>query len=346
MVVGLGPAVLEVENGEEVVLDGDGGRLVRRPETSRVIAARGEAERRQVARQRAVADRLHEAITKDGHRICVLANASTVAEAVEGLAQGAEGVGLVRTELLFLDARAWPSYEHQVNFLKPIFAQFPNLTVTVRLFDFGGDKTPPFLRGTGARGVELLLGFPDALKTQLAAIVDAGTKVKLRLLVPMVTSPDQLRAVRSILDAVLQGRPSPRLGSMIETPEAALNAGPIAAESDFFSIGTNDLTQLVLGLDRERSKSAPVTDVRVLLLIDATTRAARAAGILVDVCGEAASDPVAMPILLGLGVDELSAAAARVGEVRRWVRELSYSSSRDRAEALLREGSHTGRERV
>jgi phosphoenolpyruvate-protein kinase (PTS system EI component) len=346
MVVGLGPAVLEVENGEEVVLDGDGGRLVRRPEASRVMAARGEAERRQVARQRAVADRLLEAITTDGHRVCVLANASTVAEAVEGLAQGAEGVGLVRTELLFLDAPAWPLYEQQVNFLKPIFEQLASLTVTVRLFDFGGDKTPPFLRGTHARGVELLLGFPEALKTQLAAIVDAGTKVKLRLLVPMVTTPDQLRAVRTVLATVVEGRTSPLLGSMIETPEAALNAGAIATESDFFSIGTNDLTQLVLGLDRERSKSAPVTDVRVLRLIDATTRAARAAGILVDVCGESASDPVAMPILLGLGVDELSAAAARVGEVRQWVRELSFAGSRQRAGALLREGSHAGRERL
>ena len=346
MVVGLGTAVLEVANGEEVVLDGDRGLLVQRPEPSRVAAAHGEAERRRHARQRAVAERLHEAVTKDGHRVCVLANASTVAEAVEGLAQGAEGVGLVRTELLFLDAPAWPTYEQQVNFLKPIFAQLPNMTATVRLFDFGGDKTPPFLRGATARGVGLLLGSPEALKTQLAAIVDAGTKVKLRLLVPMVTSPDQLRAVRTLLRAVLEGRAAPLLGSMIETPEAALHADAIATESDFFSIGTNDLTQLVLGLDRERSKSAPVTDVRVLRLINATTRAARAARILVDVCGEAASDAVAMPILVGLGVDELSAAAARVGEVRQWVRELSYEASRNRAKALLGEGSHAGRERV
>jgi len=170
MVVGLGPGVLEVESGEEVVLDGDRGLLVQHPETNRVSAARIEGERRRLARQRAVEDRLHEAVTKDGHRVCVLANASTVAEAVEGLAQGAEGVGLVRTELLFLDAPAWPSYEQQINFLHPILAQLPKLTVTVRLFDFGGDKTPPFLRGTSSRGVELLLEFPEALKTQLSLI--------------------------------------------------------------------------------------------------------------------------------------------------------------------------------
>ena len=346
MVVGLGKSVLEVVNGEEVVLDGDRGLLVQRPESSRVAAARGEAERRGLARQRAVADRLQDAVTKDAHRVCVLANASTVAEAVEGLAQGAEGVGLVRTELLFLDAPAWPSYEQQVTFLRPILAQLPNKTATVRLFDFGGDKTPPFLKGTTVRGIDLLLRSPDALKTQLAAIVDAGILVKLRVLVPMVTSPDQLRAVRSVLDSVLQGRSSPLLGSMIETPEAALRAGAIATQSDFFSIGTNDLTQLVFGLDRERSNSAPVTDVRVLRLIDATARAARRALIPVDVCGEAASDAAAMPILVGLGVDELSAAAARVGEVRRWVREMSYAASRKAAKGLLRERSHAGRERI
>jgi phosphoenolpyruvate-protein kinase (PTS system EI component) len=146
MVVGLGQPAFEIKDGEEVVLDGDRGLLVQRPESSRVSAARGEAERRRLARQRAVAERLHDAVTKDGHRVCVLANASTVAEAVEGLAQGAEGVGLVRTELLFLDAPAWPSYEQQVNFLKPILAQLPNMTATVRLFDFGGDKKPPFLK--------------------------------------------------------------------------------------------------------------------------------------------------------------------------------------------------------
>jgi phosphoenolpyruvate-protein kinase (PTS system EI component) len=214
------------------------------------------------------------------------------------------------------------------------------MTATVRLFDFGSDKKPPFLKGSTARGIDLLLASPDALKAQLAAIVDAGVRVKLRLLVPMVTSPDQLHAVRSALDAVLQGRPSPLLGSMIETPEAALRADAIATESDFFSIGTNDLTQLVFGLDRERSKSAPVTDVRVLRLIDATARAARGARIPVDVCGEAASDAAAMPILVGLGVDELSAAAARVGEVRQWVREMSYIASRKAVQELL-EGAPT-----
>ena len=119
------------------------------------------------------------------------------------------------------------------------------------------------------------------------------------------------------------------------TPEAARRAPEIATGSDFLSIGTNDLTQLVLGLDREQSKSAPVTDLRVLRLIDSTVRAAHAAGVVVDVCGESASDAVAMPILIGLGVDELSVAAARVGDVRQWIRGLDYSASRKNSERRL-----------
>jgi len=151
----------------------------------------------------------------------------------------------------------------------------------------------------------------------------------------MVTRPQQVTSVREVLSSVLAGRPSPELGAMIETPDAAQGASEIAKASDFLSLGTNDLTQLVLGLDREHSKSAPVTDPRVLRLIDSTVRAAHAAGILVDVCGEAASDPVAMPILVGLGVDELSVAAARVGEVRQWIRGLDFSVSRDDSERWL-----------
>jgi phosphoenolpyruvate-protein kinase (PTS system EI component) len=265
----------------------------------------------------------------------VLANAASVAEVIESLEQGAEGIGLLRTELLFLDARAWPPLRQQSTFLTLILAPLTGRTATVRLFDFGGDKTPPFLRGTTERGIELLLEAPEALTVHLSAIVDAGGDVKLRILVPMVTKPEQMRAVREVLTTVLDGRPAPEVGAMIETPEAAQRASEIAEESDFLSIGTNDLTQLVLGLDREQSKSAPVTDVRVMRLIDSTVRAAHAAGILVDVCGEAASDPVAMRILVGMGVDELSVAAARVGEVRESIRRLSFAESQLKAEEAL-----------
>ncbi len=335
MVVGLGADVLDVIDGEEVVLDGDGGVLVRHPGAGRIAAARAEAERRQGARQHAIAHRLEPAQTKDGRRIRVLANAASVAEVIEALEQGAEGVGLLRTELLFLDAQAWPAFAEQASFLSLIFAPLTGRIATVRLLDFGGDKTPPFLRGAAGRGIELQLQAPDALKTQLAAIVDAGGNVELRILIPMVTSPQQVHAVREMLATVLAGRRSPQVGAMIETPEAAHHAGEIAKECDFLSLGTNDLTQLVLGLDREQSKSAPVANVKVLRLIEATMRAAHDARIAVDVCGEAASDAAAMPIIVGLGADELSVAAARVGEVRSWVRGLDYSACREISERRL-----------
>jgi phosphoenolpyruvate-protein kinase (PTS system EI component) len=335
MVVGLGADVLDLVDGEEVVLDGDGGVLIRHPEAGRIAAARAEAERRQGARQQSIAHRLEPAQTKDGRRIRVLANAASVAEVVEALEQGAEGVGLLRTELLFLDAQAWPAFADQASFLSLILAPLSGRVATVRLLDFGGDKTPPFLRGAAGRGIELQLEFPDALSTQLAAIVDAGSNVQLRILIPMVTSPEQVHAVREVLATVLAGRPSPQVGAMIETPQAAHRAAEIAKACDFLSLGTNDLTQLVLGLDREQSKSAPVANVRVLRLIDATMRAAREAGIVVDVCGEAASDAAAMPIMVGLGADELSVAAARVGEVRSWVRGLDYAACHEISERRL-----------
>jgi phosphoenolpyruvate-protein phosphotransferase len=346
MVVGLGPDVLDVVDGEEVVLDGDAGIVFRNPGDARIAGARAEAERRLAARETAVAHRLEPAQTKDGHQLHVLANASSVAEVVEALAQGAEGVGLLRTELLYLDARRWPSEAEQASFLSPILAPLAGHVATVRLLDFGGDKTPPFLKGVQSRGIELLLESPEALRTQLGAIVAAGARTVLRILIPMVTSANQVIAVHQMLGSVLAGRPAPQVGSMIETPAAAQRAGDIADVSDFLSIGTNDLTQLVLGLDREHSKSAPVTDFKVLRLIDATTRAAHAAGIPVDVCGEAASDEQAMPILVGLGVDELSVAAARVGEVRRWVRGLDFAAGREAAEKrLLEQPAHAARKR-
>ena len=347
MVVGLGVELLEVANGEEVVLDGDASVLVRFPTPARLAQAREAIAVRQQARHHAVAHRDEPAITLDGHRVRILANAASDGEVIEALAQGAEGVGLLRTELLFLDASAWPSQAQQVKFLKPILAELSGRTATIRLLDFGGDKTPPFLRGTNERGVELMLRAPEALRAQLSAILEAGSKTRLRVLVPMITTPEQVREVRVALTAVLDGRPSPELGAMIETPDAARKALEIAKEVDFLSIGTNDLTQMALGLDREQSKSAPVTDVRVLRLIDVTMRAGRGAGIPVDVCGEAASDATAMPILVGLGASELSVAAARVGAVRERLRALRFDDSEKlAAEALLGQVADAGRERV
>ena len=346
MVVGVGPELLAIENGEQLVIDGDHGVVIRWPDRSRVEAANEKGLQRRQAREEARSRRDVPAVTTDGHRVTVLTNAATMAEAIEGFEQGAEGVGLLRSELTFLDASRWPSRKVQIEFLKPILARLVDRIATVRLFDFGGDKTPPFLEGTKERGIDLLLADPQALRTQLGAIIEAGSGTSLRILVPMVTRARQLEAVRVALDDVLDGRPAPLLGAMIETPEAAHGAAAIAQRADFLSIGTNDLTQLVLGLDREHSKSAPVLDVRVLGLIATTIQAAHAARIPVDVCGEAASDARTMLVLVGLGVDELSVAAARVGVVRQWVRELDFSVAQKEAQKLLHEATDAFRERV
>lgn len=340
MVVGLGDALLDVEEGEEVVVDGDIGVVLRRPGPGRLASARAGAEAARAARAIAIERRTEPAQTVDGRRIRVLANASTVAELEEATRQGAEGVGLMRTELLFLEATAWPSVREQVRCFRPVLKRLAGRTATVRIFDFGADKTPPFLRGIAARGVEVLLDAPDQLRAHLRALLEAGDGSELRILVPMVTAPHQMRAVRALVGRAAQ------VGAMIETPEAAERAGEIASESDFLSIGTNDLTQLTLGLDREQSRKAPVLDVRVLRLVAEAVRAGRDAGIPVDVCGEAASDHRALPVMVGLGADELSVAAARVGLVREWIRRLDYAVCREESERLLHQSGHTSRERV
>ena len=346
MVIGIGAELLDIENGEEVVVDGDRGLVIRNPDAARAEVARRDAELRRSAREVSIARRLEPAQTKDGHRIRVLANASTVAELEEAHRQGAEGVGLMRTELLFLEATAWPSLDAQVNVFRPVLSRLQGQTATVRLFDFGGDKTPPFLRDISARGIEVLLNDPEQMKTHLAAVVEAGRGTDLRLLVPMVTTAEDMRAVCAALASLPNGGEMPKVGAMIETPDAAEAAADIAKQCDFLSIGTNDLTQLVLGLDREQSRRAPVMDPRVLLLIAGAVQAGHAARIPVDVCGEAASDAESLPVMIGFGVDELSVAAARVGQVRQWVRELDFSDCEKESGRLLHEAGHTSRERV
>jgi phosphoenolpyruvate-protein kinase (PTS system EI component) len=338
MVVRAGEAALAIREGETVVVEGDEGAAVVDPVPARLEAARGELSRR--ARARALARERSElpAKTRDGRRVRVLANVASATEAALALEAGAEGAGLIRTELAFLDATDWPSSEAHETALAPVLRALGRTTAVVRVLDFGGDKLPPFLRGSNERGIELLLAHPRALAAQLRAILSVRGNCDLRLLLPLVTEPEQVRAVRELLGRALAqvgGGSAPPLGAMIELPEAAERAAEIAAEADFLSIGTNDLTAATLGLDRFQAGAAPAHDPRVLALIAATLRAARARGVAIEVCGEAASDPVSVPLLVGLGADELSAGAARVGIVRDWVRGLSFDSAARLAERAL-----------
>src|SRR2546423_1179282 len=215
--------------------------------------------------------------------------------------------GRIRTELAFLDADAWPTRAEHRAALEPILAPLRGRLTTVRVLDFGGDKTPPFLAGTRARGTELLLAEPERLEDQLAGILAAaaGRELELRVLLPMVRSPADVVAVRAALERVRSGDGvPPALGAMIETPGAAAAAARIADEADFLSIGTNDLAAAVMGHERFTSTESPAYHPSVLRAIEAVAAAAVDAHIPLEVCGEAASDPITVPLLVGLGVDE------------------------------------------
>jgi phosphoenolpyruvate-protein kinase (PTS system EI component) len=328
MVVGVGEDLLSVARGSEVVVDGSDGAVFLSPDPARVEAARLDRDRREGRRAAAIAARDLPAVTEDGRRVSVLANVSGVVELDAALEAGAEGVGLLRTELAFLTATAWPSEEAHRATLGPVLAGLRGRPATVRVLDFGGDKTPPFLAGVEQRGIALLLGHPAALAAQLRGILAVADGAMLRILLPMVETVAQVAlARRAIVDAVeaVPGAARPRLGAMIETRAGVGAARAIAAEVDFLSIGTNDLTHSVLDADRFSPQVVRAYNPRVLRAIAVVVDAGRRAAIPVEVCGEAGSDPTSAPLLIGAGVDEISVGAARVGAVRQWVRTLSFA---------------------
>ena len=299
LVVGAGGTLLAVADGSSVIVDGDSGQVVVDPDDADAHGVRLAMEAARTARRRSAADR-EPAVTSDGRRIVVLCNAATEAEVVAGLESGAEGVGLLRTELPFLEAGAWPTRTEHETALRPLLDHLHGRPVTVRVLDFGGDKTPPFLRDTGTagsalgpRGVRLLLDAPEALAAQLSALLETARGCQLSVMVPMVARADEL-----------------------------------VDESDFFSIGTNDLVQYTLAADREDPRLADLAVAHhpaVLRLVKRTVDAAHARGRRVTVCGEAAADPIAFPLLVGLGVDGLSVGASRVADIRRRIRGLDAS---------------------
>jgi phosphoenolpyruvate-protein kinase (PTS system EI component) len=218
----------------------------------------------------------------------------------------------------------WPSSADHARMLRPLLGALASMTATVRVLDFGGDKIPPFLRDEPRRGIELLLAHPGSFRAQLAATTESAGSAELRVLLPLVRGVDDVRLTHAILRTVGL---DVSLGAMIELPRAAAAAHEIAAECDFLSVGTNDLTHATLGTDRFAYGEAPAHDPRVLRHIAAAARAAKEAGIPLEICGEAASDPLTVPLLVGLGADELSVGAARVGTVRTWIRALSHADA-------------------
>jgi phosphoenolpyruvate-protein kinase (PTS system EI component) len=369
MAVQAGAELLEVEPGNALVVDGGGGDVVLDASSARLGLAEEAARARAHARVMERAESGLPAVTADGRRVRVLVNAATTAEVAAGLAAGAEGAGLIRTELAFLDAAAWPSRADHLRMLKPLLASLHGSPATVRVLDFGGDKVPLFLKDEPRRGMELLLAHPGALRAQLAAMGEAtGAGVptrpdaagvpappdaagvpappdadhgggpapaELRVLLPLVRGPGDVRLTRALLDSLGLKL---SLGAMVELPEAAEAAHEIAAECDFLSVGTNDLTHATLGTDRFAHGETPTHDPRVLRHIAAAASAASEARIPLEICGEAASDPLTMPLLIGLGADELSVGAARVGTVRSWIRALDHREAVELAHRALDAG--------
>jgi phosphoenolpyruvate-protein kinase (PTS system EI component) len=332
MTVGLGGDLFAIRGGETVIVAGDDGVVLVNPTTSNLLSAESDVDRRRQLREERIAARGLPAVTRDGRFVSLLCNASTAAEVKAGLEAGAEGIGLLRTELSFLEASAWPTEDEHFAALAPPLARAAGLVATVRTLDFGADKTPPFLAGISDRGLTLMLSHPAELEKQLRAIVRAGEGTQLRILLPLVESAEQVRAARRLV-----ADPSVPIGAMIETPVAAGLAAEIAVEADFLSIGTNDLVQYTLGLDRERpvASAATAAEPVILGLIGQVVEAAHAAGKTVEVCGEAASEAKVAALLVGLGVDELSVAPARLDELRETVRLLLFADAAEVAQQAV-----------
>ena len=332
MVVGVGGDLLTAAPGSPVVVDGSAGEVFLSPAPGRIEAAMLALSHRTRRRADAIASRDRPSVTEDGHPVRVLANVSGTVELSSALEAGAEGVGLLRTELAFLAAPEWPSEEDHRRALAPILGELGERVATVRVLDFGGDKTPPFLTGIEQRGIELLLDHPDAFAAQLRAIVASSGSSKLRVLLPMVGTVAQVERARGAIIAAVDavsGAVLPQIGAMIETSAGVDAVRAIAAEVDFLSIGTNDLTHSILNADRFSPQEARTHNPRVLRAIATVVQAAKLARVPIEVCGEAASDPIGSPLLIGSGVDEISVGAARVGTVRQWIRSVSFAELND-----------------
>lgn len=340
-------ALVPAEGGQVAALDGATGEVWIDPPPATEAAIREHAAAWRAARPASVAD--GPAVTRDGQHVLLLANVSGPADARAARTAGANGIGLMRTEMLFLDRAAAPDEAEQVLLLSATLAPFKGRPVVVRTLDSGGDKPLPYLPMPGeanpylgVRGIRLGLARPEVLRTQLRAMLRAGLDHDLHIMFPMVATLDELQRARALLDAAHEtlaeeGRAHAwpvKVGIMIEVPAAALTASVLARTCDFFSIGTNDLTQYTLAAERGHPGLGGLADAAhpaVLRLV----QAAVAAGRPVAVCGEAAADPEVAALLLALGVCELSMGAASLGSVRIALGSLSVARARVALPAAL-----------
>ncbi|WP_248765249.1 phosphoenolpyruvate--protein phosphotransferase [Pseudomonas protegens] len=346
--VALGPQVLRIDSGRQVVLDANGGRLELEPDPQRIaqVQQAGETQRQRRALQQ---QKAHEpALTQDGQQIEVAANVASSDEARDAHQGGADGVGLLRTEFLFVDRQTAPDQEEQRQAYQAVLNAMGDKPVIIRTIDVGGDKQLDYLPlpveanpVLGLRGIRLAQARPELLDQQLRALLQVSPVQRCRVMLPMVTEVAELLHIRQRLDlfaAELGLSQRPELGVMIEVPAAALMAEQLAEHADFLSIGTNDLSQYTLAMDRDHAGLAARVDAlhpALLRLIAQTCAGARRHGRWVGVCGALASDPLATPVLIGLGVSELSVSPPQVGEIKDRVRQLDASQCRQLSQPLL-----------
>ncbi|UHD14358.1 phosphoenolpyruvate--protein phosphotransferase [Thiocapsa bogorovii] len=351
-VAGIEPRALDLANGTRVILDGGTGRMRIDPdsaEVDRILTLKHKLAEKKKADLAAA----HEpAMTTDGHRVEVVANIGGLDDAKRSVALGGEGVGLLRSEFLYLERQTAPTEDEQTHIYADIATALDGRPMIIRTLDVGGDKPLPYLPMPreenpflGIRGVRIGLEKPELLRTQVRAILRAAKGHKLRMMFPMIATIDEIRSVKGLVmeerakiaDAE-RAENAVELGIMVEVPSAAVMARQFAREVDFFSIGTNDLTQYTLAMDRGHPKLGAKADAMnpaVLWLIKQTVDGAHAEGKWVGVCGGIASDPQAVAILVGIGVDELSVSVPAIPAVKAEVRTRSLADCRDLAEKAL-----------
>jgi phosphocarrier protein FPr len=352
-IVGFGPSLESVTGGQTIAMDGDMGRLWLRPDPDQLAGLEEKRHRWLLDRQRAKDASRGPAVTVDDHRVEIGANIGGPRDGIVALEFGAEGVGLFRTEFLFLDRQTAPTEEEQATAYGEVAQAMGQRPVIIRTLDVGGDKPLPYIDlgrednpFLGWRGIRFCLDTPSLFKTQLRAILRASHGHNLKLMFPMIGALTEVRAAKALLNEAkseLTARDLPfddqmQVGVMVEVPAAAAIADQLAGEVDFFSIGTNDLTQYVMAADRGNARVTHLANAlqpAVLRLIRQTVRAAHEAGIWVGMCGELAGNAQAAPLLVGLGLDELSMSAPAIPAVKEAIRGFTLTTAREIAEQAL-----------
>ncbi len=355
-VLGVPAVSARVRSGVRLIVDGEAGRIIVDPDADTLAEYRRKAEARKRLERQLARLRVMPATTTDGVRIALQANLELPRDLDNAHQGGAEGIGLLRTEFLFMNRPDLPSEDEQYAALRQVVESMQGRPVTIRTLDVGGEKLATALGeriaesanpALGLRAIRLALKEPKLLETQLSAILRAGAHGPVRILLPMISSVSQVRAVRTILARVVNrlkrrkariARPIPPLGIMIEVPGAALTADALARECDYIALGTNDLTMYTLAIDRGDEQVADLYNPlhpALLRLIQFTVEAALRNSIPVSVCGEIAGDPRYAPLLIGLGVRELSMAATALPRVKQRIRRLAAGPATQRARAIM-----------